>query len=57
MRNCGKCHQCGGPIHTVLDGEEWCPKCETYQRPWSHGWARGAGEDSPCERSNANAKQ
>lgn len=35
---CGRCHSCGGPIRIVLDGEEWCQNCETYQRPISHGW-------------------
>ena len=49
MTNCGKCHTCGGPISTVLDGEEWCKACQTYQRPWSHGWARGAGEDMSAD--------
>ncbi len=46
MPKCGKCHECGGPITVVLDGEEWCPVCKQYQRPKSHGWAMG--EDSPC---------
>lgn len=35
-----KCHGCGGRVRIVLDGEEWCPRCETYQRPAPHGWSR-----------------
>ena len=35
-----KCHSCGGRVRIVLDGEEWCPRCETYQRPVPHGWSR-----------------
>ena len=35
-----KCHGCGGRVRIVLDGEEWCPRCETYQRPVPHGWSR-----------------
>ncbi len=35
-----KCHGCGGRVRIVLDGEEWCPCCETYQRPVPHGWSR-----------------
>jgi hypothetical protein len=32
----------------VLDGEEWCPKCQQYRRYRSHGWI-GAGIDrTPC---------
>jgi hypothetical protein len=37
---CGQCHQCGHQIRRVLDGEEYCVRCEDYQRPWSHGWVR-----------------
>jgi len=44
--NCGKCHTCGADIEIVLDGEEWCPKCEQYQRPRNHGW--GGNDTSPC---------
>ena len=35
-----KCHGCGGRVRIVLDGEEWCPRCETYQRPVPHCWSR-----------------
>lgn len=45
--NCGKCHTCGGRIHTVLDGEERCSRCGRYQRPRAHGWGL-AGEPGPC---------
>lgn len=34
-----KCHVCGNRIRIVLDGEEWCSRCETYQRPVPHGWS------------------
>lgn len=45
---CSFCHACGHPIRRVLDGEEWCPNCRRYQRPTSHGWHPGEGDDSPC---------
>lgn len=35
-----KCHGCGNRIRIVLDGEEWCSRCESYQRPVPHGWSR-----------------
>ena len=41
--NCSKhmkCHTCGCAVRIVLDGEEWCSRCESYQRPVSHGWSR-----------------
>lgn len=43
---CGCCHTCGTPLHLVLDGEEWCPKCKAYRRYRSHGWSwrLGTGE-------------
>jgi len=44
--HCGKCHTCGTELRKVLDGEEWCPKCETYRRYRSHGWA--GTEDKEC---------
>lgn len=47
MAGCGNCHQCGEGLRTVLDGEEWCEKCQTYRRYHSHGWG-GSGENSPC---------
>lgn len=46
MSNCGKCHRCGTPLQRVLDGEEWCPKCQQYRRYRSHGWVYG--ESSCC---------
>jgi len=47
MAGCGKCHECGTPLVLVLDGEEWCPKCQAYRRYRSHGWATGY-DHSPC---------
>ena len=35
-----KCHGCGNRVRIVLDGEEWCSRCKTYQRPVPHGWSR-----------------
>ena len=35
-----KCHGCGRRVQIVLDGEEWCSHCETYQRPVPHGWSK-----------------
>jgi phage FluMu protein Com len=37
--NCGRCHTCGTALRSVLDGEERCPRCRTYRRYRSHGWA------------------
>ena len=34
-----KCHGCGNHVRIVLDGEEWCQHCQTYQRPVPHGWS------------------
>jgi len=48
MSNCGRCHNCGSVLRVVLDGEEWCPQCETYRRYHSHGFARGACEYEEC---------
>lgn len=45
LRNCGKCHDCGGSLQEVLDGEEWCPRCQAYRRYCSHGW--GGSGDGP----------
>jgi len=45
MGNCGRCHTCGAKLRRVLDGEEWCPKCEGYRRYRSHGW-KDADKDS-----------
>ena len=35
-----KCHRCGEPVRIVLDGEEWCSRCQHYQRPVPHGWSK-----------------
>lgn len=48
MANCGKCHICGTDVQIVMDGEEWCPNCQRYQRPASHGWAADYGDNTPC---------
>ena len=45
--SCGKCHDCGTSLRSVLDGEEWCDTCKAYRRYRSHGWGSG-GDDSPC---------
>ena len=45
---CGKCHKCGQSIVQVLDGEEWCPNCQSYQRPVAHGWSSAYGDFSLC---------
>jgi len=44
MTNCGHCHTCGTRLRSVLDGEEWCPTCQTYRRYRSHGLAAGAAD-------------
>lgn len=50
MPNCGLCHKCGTPLKEVLDGEQWCSKCETYQRYHSHGFAGAIFTDkTTCE--------
>ncbi len=46
--SCGRCHACGTILRSVLDGEEWCPICQTYRRYVSHGWSSAYGETSPC---------
>lgn len=46
--NCGKCHTCGQPVKIVCDGEEWCSRCDSYQRPVTHGWSRDYKDNSPC---------
>lgn len=46
-RNCGRCHECGTKLRSVLDGEEWCRTCGAYRRYRSHGWGRN-GDNSPC---------
>ena len=55
--NCSKrmkCHTCGAAVRIVLDGEEWCPRCESYQRPVPHGWSRWEAES---EISAGNARK
>ena len=47
-QNCGRCHTCGTVLKIVLDGEEWCPRCQTFRRYRSHGWAAGYGDLDPC---------
>ncbi len=48
--HCGHCHACGTALRSVLDGEEWCPRCGRYRRYRSHGWWAEPGEESgtPC---------
>lgn len=50
-RKCGRCHTCGTPLRSVLDGEEWCPKCSAYRRYRTHGWGGLDADDSPCGRA------
>jgi hypothetical protein len=38
MSGCGRCHECGEKLRTVLDGEEWCDRCGEYRRYRAHGW-------------------
>lgn len=28
---CEQCHDCGGPLVQVLDGELWCATCQVYR--------------------------
>lgn len=44
MSHCGRCHECGTKLRSVLDGETWCDTCKAYRRYRSHGWAYGAAE-------------
>lgn len=37
--HCGQCHTCGDALREALDGEEWCPTCETWRRYESHGFS------------------
>lgn len=46
--HCGRCHTCGTALREVLDGEEWCPRCEIFRRYRSHGWSVVYREFSPC---------
>lgn len=48
VTHCGRCHKCGTKLLSVLDGEEWCPKCNTYRRYKTHGWTTYATDTSPC---------
>lgn len=45
---CEKCHKCGAQIRIVLDGEEWCDSCQSYQRPIAHGWSTIYKDNSQC---------
>jgi len=52
ITNCGRCHECGAKLRNVLDGEEWCPTCQSYRRYRSHGWTHGTGyDDRGCPHS------
>jgi len=44
---CGRCHGCGKDLIAVLDGEEWCRKCQAYRRYRSHGFG-GDATTGPC---------
>lgn len=55
MKNCGYCHTCGTKLRKVLDGEEWCPKCETYRRYIDHGWSWG-NDPSSCTPADDYSK-
>jgi hypothetical protein len=57
MANCGRCHICGHPIKIVLDGEEWCSRCQRYQRPAAHGWSRSYGDFSLCPEDRTAGKR
>jgi len=48
MRNCNRCHTCGEELVQVLDGEQWCPNCQTYRRYQSHGWSDGGEGNAEC---------
>ena len=52
---CGRCHTCGTKLDSVLDGEEWCEKCQTYRRYQSHGWTPCPGDkdhkDANCPKA------
>lgn len=49
MITCTLCHTCGHEIRIVLDGEEWCPHCQRFQRPLYHGWTiTNATDRKPC---------
>ena len=51
LTHCGHCHTCGAELQIVLDGEEWCPTCQTYPRYPAHGWSTsGNPEDQSCPR-------
>lgn len=45
---CFHCHECGHPLKKVLDGEEWCPVCQSYRRYRSHGWTHALADKTPC---------
>ena len=55
-RTCNRCHDCGEPVRLVPsdilgDSEEWCDRCQRYQRPAAHGWPRVYRDLSPCPDS------
>jgi len=52
MTHCGRCHWCHTELSKVLDGEEWCFKCQRYQRYRSHGWHSSPGP-SVCPHPKA----
>lgn len=52
--NCGLCHKCNAPLKKVLDGEQYCPTCETYQRYESHGFAGWFFADKSACRQLSN---
>ena len=54
---CGRCHQCGDQIAFVLDGAEWCARCQRYQTPVSHGWSISYGDLSSCWPDDHTAKE
>ena len=37
---CNHCHTCGEVLRTVLDGEQWCDRCQKYRRYQAHGFER-----------------
>lgn len=49
QHNCGHCHTCGTALNRVLDGEEWCPACNSYRRYHSHGFAVAVANPNSAE--------
>lgn len=55
--SCQQCHACRGPIKHVLNGVEYCPKCQQYQRPLSHGYTNPSpseAEQAPCHTASSS---